>query len=56
LEGFLEKNPGSENTYITLAKIYLTTHRRREGLQILERLLQRNPNHTLALELARRAR
>ncbi len=53
---FLEKNPEFESTYITLAKIYLTTNRRREGLEILERLLQRNPTHPLALELARQAR
>jgi hypothetical protein len=41
---------------ITLAKIYLTTNRRREGLEILKHLLQRNPTHELAIELARQAR
>ena len=53
---FRARTPEFENTYITLAKIYLTTNRRREGLEILERLLQRNPAHALALELARQAR
>ena len=56
LTGFVEKSPEFENTYITLAKIYLTTNRRREGLAILERLLQRNPTHELAIALARQAR
>jgi hypothetical protein len=54
--GFLEKNPTSESTYVTLAKIYLTTDRRREGPEVIERLLQRNPAHPLALEIAREFR
>jgi hypothetical protein len=36
-----------------LAKIYLAAGREQEGLQVLERLLQRNPTHTLGLELLR---
>jgi Flp pilus assembly protein TadD/peroxiredoxin len=51
LQGFLETTPAFEGTYITLSKIYLTTDRRQEGLQVLERLLQRNPTHSLALEI-----
>ena len=53
LEGFLEKHPEFEGTYVTLAKIYLAGARKREGLQVLERLLQRNPTHALALEILR---
>ena len=53
LQEFLEKNPASESTYLTLAKIYLASDRRREGLETIERLLQRNPTHPQALELKR---
>ena len=56
LEGFLAKNPEAESAYLTLGKIYLTTGHQAEALRTLERLLQRNPTHPLALELARRAR
>jgi tetratricopeptide (TPR) repeat protein len=52
LQGFLEANPGSENTYITLAKVYLAADRRRDALAVVERLLQRNPRHAQALEIA----
>ena len=52
-EGFLEKTPQFENAYITLAKIHFTTDRRIEGIRALERLLQRNPTHSAALELLR---
>ena len=45
LSGFLEKHPEVEGTYVTLAKVYLGTDRRQEGLAVLERLLQRNPTH-----------
>ena len=50
LEEFLETHPEFEDTYITLAKIYLTTDRAARALAVLERLLQRNPTHALALE------
>jgi Flp pilus assembly protein TadD/peroxiredoxin len=53
LEGFLATRPEFENTYITLAKIYLATDRQVEGLKVLERLLQRNPTHSLALDIVR---
>jgi Flp pilus assembly protein TadD/peroxiredoxin len=52
----LEKSPASESTYLTLAKIYLATGRRREGLETIDRLLQRNPAHPQALEIARQFR
>ena len=56
LRAFLERSPGDEGTYVTLAKIYLGTDRRREGLKVVEQLLQRNPTHPVALELARQFR
>jgi len=56
LEAFLQTHPEFENTYITLAKIYLATDRQREGLAVIERLLQRNPTHPLALEIARQVK
>jgi predicted Zn-dependent protease len=40
---------------VTLARIYLKAGQRREGIQVLERLLQRNPSHPLGLELLRQA-
>jgi Tfp pilus assembly protein PilF len=56
LQGVLQVNPEFEMTYVTLAKIYLSTGRRREGTQVLERLLQRNPNNPLALQMVRQLR
>jgi Tfp pilus assembly protein PilF/peroxiredoxin len=53
LEGFLEKVPQFESTYITLAKIHFKANRTREGIVVLERLLQRNPTNPVALELLR---
>jgi hypothetical protein len=38
---------------VTLAKIHLSANRTREGIAVLERLLQRNPTHAVALELLR---
>ena len=52
----MQYGPGAENAYVTLAKIHLAQGRRREALAVLERLLQRNPTHAEALELARLAR
>jgi pentatricopeptide repeat protein len=43
-------------TYVTLARIYLKAGQRREGIQVLERLLQRNPNHPLGLQLLQQLR
>ena len=53
LEGFIEKTPEFEGAYVTLAKIHLSADRTREGLAVLERLLQRNPTNPVALELVR---
>ena len=38
---------------MTLAKIHFSAGRSREGIAVLERLLQRNPTHPVALELLR---
>ncbi|HEY7514225.1 MAG TPA: FG-GAP-like repeat-containing protein, partial [Vicinamibacteria bacterium] len=53
---FVDEHPEVESTYVTLAKIHLAADRRKEALGVLERLLARNPTHSLALELARQAR
>ena len=50
------KNPAYENAYLTLAKIYLAAGRRAEGLQMLDRLLARNPSHAAARDLVARFR
>jgi predicted Zn-dependent protease len=42
--------------YVTLSRIYLKAGRREEGLQTLERLLQRNPTSPLGLEMLRQVR
>jgi Tfp pilus assembly protein PilF/peroxiredoxin len=49
LQRFLEKEPTFEPSYVTLAKVYLSSGRRREGIQVLELLLQRNPKNPAAL-------
>ena len=56
LEAFLLKAPAFEGTYITLAKLHLSNNQTAQGLAVLERLLQRNPTHPLALELVRQFR
>jgi predicted Zn-dependent protease len=56
LEGFLERAPQFESAYVTLAKIHLRANRPREAAAVLERLLQRNPSHPLALELLRESK
>ena len=38
---------------MTLAKIYFSLGRSKEAVGVLERLLQRNPTHAVALELLR---
>jgi Tfp pilus assembly protein PilF/peroxiredoxin len=53
LEGFIEKAPRFEEAYVTLAKIHLNAGRVAEGLSVLERLLQRNSTHPVALELVK---
>ena len=56
LETFLAKVPAFEGTYVMLARIHLSSGRTREGLAVLERLLQRNPTHPLALEMIKQFR
>ena len=55
LQNALQENPAFEMTYVTLSRIYLRTGRRREAIQVLERLLQRNPTNALGLEVLRQA-
>ena len=38
---------------MTLAKILFSAGRSAEGIAVLERLLQRNPKHAVAVELLR---
>jgi len=38
---------------VTLAKIHFSAGRLNEGIAVLNRLLQLNPNHAVALELLR---
>ena len=40
---------------MTLSRIYLRPGRRREGIQVLEQLLQRNPKSALGLEVLKQA-
>jgi tetratricopeptide (TPR) repeat protein len=56
LQDFLASHPASESSYLALAKVYLAADRRREGLETLDRLLQRNPSHPQALDIARQFR
>ena len=56
LQRFLEKSPAFEPSYVTLAKIYLGGGRKREGTQVLELLLQRNPKNAMAQEMLRQLR
>ena len=56
LQRLLEESPGFEMAYVTLSKIYLKAGRQAEGVQTLERLLQRNPTHPLGLEILRQVR
>jgi Tetratricopeptide repeat len=38
---------------VTLAKIHFSAGRSKEGIAVLERLLQRNPRNPVALEMLR---
>jgi hypothetical protein len=42
IEGFLARVPQFEDAYVTLAKIHFKNNRPREGIAVLERLLQRS--------------
>ena len=55
LQKAVQENPVFEMTYVTLSRIYLRTGRRREAVQVLEKLLQRNPGNALGLEVLRQA-
>jgi Tfp pilus assembly protein PilF/peroxiredoxin len=52
----LEAAPEFEMTYVTLGRLYLKAGQRAEAAQVVERLLQRNPRHPLALDLLRQLR
>jgi Tfp pilus assembly protein PilF len=56
LAAFVQTHPEADGPYLTLAKIYLTTGRRAEGVATLERLLQRNPKHPQAQEILKQSR
>jgi Tfp pilus assembly protein PilF/peroxiredoxin len=56
LEEFLSRVPEFESAYITLAKIHFNANRSPEGLAVLNRLLQRNSTHPVALEMVRQFR
>jgi tetratricopeptide (TPR) repeat protein len=56
IQRLLEQAPDFEAAYVTLARIYLQTGRRREGVQVLELLLQRNPTHPTGLAMLRELR
>ena len=49
-------NPDFEMAYPTLARTQLAVGRQRDALQVLDRLLQKNPTHPLALQLLRQLR
>ena len=51
LQDVLRRTPAYEGAYVTLAKIHFIAGRRQEAIAVLERLLQRNPKHAVALEL-----
>ena len=53
LQDLLARKPDYEAAYITVAKIHFSAGRSKEGVAALERLLQRNPNNAVALELLR---
>ena len=56
LQRLLEVAPEFEPAYVTLSRIYLQAGRRRDAVQVLELLLQRNPKNPAALEMLRQLR
>ena len=48
-----EADTGVQAAYVTLAKIHFSAGRSKEGIAVLEQLLQRNPKHAVAVELLR---
>ena len=53
LQGVLKRTPQYEAAYVTLAKIHFSAGRSKEGIAVLEQLLQTNPRHAVAVELLR---
>ena len=56
LQRLLGENAEFEMAYVALSKIYLEAGRRQDGVQVLERLLQRNPTHPIGLQMLREIR
>jgi Tfp pilus assembly protein PilF/peroxiredoxin len=56
LERFLADNAGFEPAYLTLCRLYLKAGQQREGTQVLERLLQRDPTHAQGLQILQQLR
>jgi tetratricopeptide (TPR) repeat protein len=56
LQQLLKDDPASETAYLGLSRIHVQAGRTREGIQALERLLQKNPKHPLGLEMLRKLR
>jgi predicted Zn-dependent protease len=53
LQTSIQDDPAFENSYLTLCKIYLGAGRGRDAVQVLERLLQKNPKNPVALDILR---
>jgi len=53
LQDVLKRTPQYEAAYVTLAKIHFSAGRSKEGIAVLEQLLQRNPAHAVAQALLR---
>jgi predicted Zn-dependent protease len=51
LERLLRDNPAFEPAYVTLCRLYAASGQQRQAVQVLERLLQRNPTHPQGLQL-----
>jgi len=56
LQRLIDATPEFEPAYVTLARIYLQEGRRRDAVQVLELLLQRNPKNPAALETLQKLR
>jgi len=51
LEALLKENPAFEPAYVALCRLYVAAGQQRQAVQVLERLLQRNPTHPQGLQL-----
>jgi predicted Zn-dependent protease len=56
LRGFLERTPEYEAADVTPAKIHFSAGRAKEGIAVLERLLQTNPKHAVARDCSNSGR